>query len=206
VTIRIHHLERSRSDRILWLAEELGLQYELVRYERDPKTQRAEAALKKIHPLGKSPAIEDAGQVIVESGAIVGYLVSRYGRGRMSPPQDSPDWGRYLQWLHFAEGSAMAQLVLDLFLSGRFGGAPPSPLAPAVSASSGEMLAWLDAELAQRAYFAGREFSAADIMMTFPIRMAAGFGLTADRPALTDYLAQISQRDAYQRAMKIAEG
>lgn len=206
MTIRIHHLERSRSDRILWLAEELGLPYEIVRYRRDPKTQRAEPSLRKIHPLGKSPAIEDAGQVIVESGAIVGYLVSRHGRGRLSPAQDSPDWGRYLQWLHFAEGSAMAQLVLDLFLSGQFGGAPPSPLAPALRAASVELLAWLDSELAQRPYFAGREFSAADIMMTFPIRLAAGFGLTADRPELTAYLTRITQRDAYQRAMKLAEG
>lgn len=121
MTLTIYHLEHSRSDRILWLAEELGLRYEIARFARDPKTQRAEPALRKIHPLGKAPAIRDGEQLVLESGAIVDYLVVRYGRGRLAPPQDSADWPRYLQWLHYAEGSAMSQLVLDLFLSGQFG-------------------------------------------------------------------------------------
>ncbi len=204
MTLTIYHLERSRSDRILWLAEELGLAYELVRFRRDPATQRAEPALRAIHPLGKSPAIRDGGQLVLESGAIVEYLLARYGRGRLSPPQDSPDWVRYLQWLHYAEGSAMAQLVLDLFLSGRFGGAPPSPLAPAMRAASEAQLAWLDTELAQRPWFAGADFSAADVMMTFPVRLAAGSGLLEGRPALEAYLARATARDAYRRAMEIA--
>ncbi len=205
MTLVIYHLERSRSDRILWLAEELGLRYEIVRFARDPATQRAEPALRRIHPLGKAPAIRDGDQIIVESGAIVDYLVGRYGRGRLAPPQDAPDWPRYLQWLHYAEGSAMSQLVLDLFLSGKFGGAPPSPLAPALRNASAEMLGWLDSELATRPYFAGNEFSAADIMMVFPLRLAVGFGLLEGHPALAAYLSRISSREAYQRAMKLAE-
>jgi glutathione S-transferase len=201
----IYHLERSRSDRIIWLAEELGLAYELVRFKRDPQTQRAEPALRQHHPLGKSPVIRDGDTLLIESGAIVDYLVVRHGKGRLAPAHASPDWPRYVQWLHYAEGSAMSQLILDLFLSGVFGGAPPSPAAPGVRQASREMLAFLDRELAARPYFAGSEFSAADVMMAFPIRLAPRFGLLDGLANLQAYLARIEARPAYQRALKIAE-
>jgi glutathione S-transferase len=200
----IYHLERSRSDRIIWLAEELGLQYELVRFKRDPQTQRAEPALREHHPLGKSPAIRDGDVRVIESGAIVDYLVVRHGKGRLAPAHGSPDWPRYVQWLHYAEGSAMAQLVLDLFLSGSFGGSAPSAAAPRMREATLEMLGMLDRELATRPYFAGSEFSAADVMMAFPIRMAAGFKLLEGCHNLQAYLKRIESRPAYQRALKIA--
>jgi glutathione S-transferase len=205
MALTIYHLERSRSDRILWLAEELGLAYELVRFRRDPQTQRAEPVLRQHHPLGKSPVIRDGDTLVIESGAIVDYLVVRHGKGRLAPAHTSPDWPRYVQWLHYAEGSAMSQLILDLFLSGVFGGGAPSAAAPGVRASSREMLAFLDRELAARPYFAGSEFSAADVMMTFPIRLAPRFGLLDGLANLQAYLARIEARPAYQRALKIAE-
>ena len=204
MSLTIYHLERSRSDRIIWLAEELGLPYELVRFSRDPNTQRAEPAMRGVHPLGKSPAIRDGEISLIESGAIVDYLVVRYGKGRLAPPHDSPDWPRYVQWLHFAEGSAMAQLVLEMFASGRFGGGGPSPAAPAIAEGIREMLAWMDAELARRPYFAGDDFSAADVMMTMPVRMAAGFGRLEGLPSLQGFLDRVTSREAYRRAMEIA--
>jgi glutathione S-transferase len=142
---------------------------------------------------------------LFESGAIVDYLVVRPGKGRLAPRHDSPDWPRYVQWLHYAEGSAMAQLVLDLFLSGAFGGGAPSEAAPRMREASREMLAMLDRELAERPYFAGAEFSAADVMMAFPIRMAAGFKRLDGLPNLQAYLQRIQARPAYQRAMTLAE-
>jgi glutathione S-transferase len=202
--LTIYHLERSRSDRVIWLAEELALPYELVRFKRDPQTQRAEPALRAHHPLGKSPAIRDGDVRLHESGAIVDYLVVRHGKGRLAPPHASPDWPRYVQWLHYAEGSAMAQLILDLFLSGAFGGAAPSPTAPRMREASREMLAMLDRELGERPYFAGADFSAADVMMFFPIRLAAGFELLEGLANLQAYVKRIEARPAYQRAMKIA--
>jgi glutathione S-transferase len=204
MALTIYHLERSRSDRILWLAEELGLEYEVVRFKRDPKTQRAEPALRKIHPLGKSPAIRDGDSTLIESGAIVDYLVVRHGKGRLAPPHDSSDWPRYVQWLHFAEGSAMFQLVLELFVTGVVGGGEPSAAAPGLRDATRQLLAYLDAELATRPYFAGSEFTAADIMMTFPIRLAAGRGGLDGLPHLQAYLERVTARPAYQRAMEIA--
>ena len=129
----------------------------------------------------------------------------RHGKGHLAPPQASPDWPRYVQWLHFAEGSAMHQLVLDLFLSGGFGGGAPSAAAPRMREASLELLRYLDRELATRPYFAGAEFSAADVMMTFPVRMAAGFKLLDGMTHLQAYLKRIEARPAYQRAMKLAE-
>jgi glutathione S-transferase len=160
--------------------------------------------MRDVHPLGKSPAIRDGEVSLVESGAIAGYLVTRYGEGRLAPAHDSPDWPRYLQWLHFAEGSAMAQLVLEMFASGRFGGGTPSPAAPAIAEGIREMLAWMDAELAARPYFAGRDFSAADVMMTLPVRMAAGSGRLEGLPNLRGFLDRVTSRDAYRRAMQVA--
>ena len=205
MALTIYHLERSRSDRIIWLAEELELKYELVCFKRDPQTQRAEPALRDHHPLGKSPAIRDGDLKLHESGAIVEYLVVRHGKGRLAPAQSSPDWPRYVQWLHYAEGSAMHQLVLDLFLSGAFGGGAPSAAAPAMREATRAMLGMLDRELAGTPYFAGSEFSAADVMMAFPVRMSAGFKLLDGLPNLQAYLKRIVARPAYQRAMKIAE-
>jgi glutathione S-transferase len=204
MALTIYHLERSRSDRIIWLAEELGLKYELVRFKRDPQTQRAEPALREHHPLGKSPAIRDGDVRLHESGAIVDYLVVRHGQGRLAPAHGSPDWPRYVQWLHYAEGSAMAQLILDLFLSGAFGGGAPSAVAPRMREATRELLTMLDRELAGRPYFAGAEFSAADVMMYFPIRLSAGFKLLEGLPNLQAYAKRIEERPAYQRAMKVA--
>jgi len=201
----IYHLEQSRSDRIIWLAEELGLEYELVRFKRDPQTRRAEPALRQHHPLGKAPVIRDGDTLVFESGAIVEYLLVRHGKGRLAPAHGSVEWPLYVQWLHFAEGSAMFQLVLDLFLSGAFGGGPPSPAAPQVRESSREMLAFLDRELGSRPYFAGEEFSAADLMMTLPIRAAGAYQLLGGLANLQAHQERIRERPAHQRAMKIAE-
>ena len=129
--IEVHHLNNSRSQRILWLLEELELPYEIVHYQRDPQTNLAPESLKKIHPLGKSPVVKDGDQVVIESGAIIEYLVRTYGRGRLAPPESSPDYVRYLQFLHYAEGSAMLPVMLRLYV-GRLGAAG-APLAPRIA-------------------------------------------------------------------------
>lgn len=209
----VHHLNNSRSQRILWLLEELGVPYEVKRYERDAKTMLAPPELLAVHPLGKSPVITDGDITVAESGAIVEYLVEKYGAGRLIPPQGTPARLRYTYWLHYAEGSAMPPLLLKLIFA-RIATTPmPWPLsamARRISASVHSSfigpqltrhLDYMEAELGKNLWFAGPEFTAADVQMSFPLEAAAArAGLNA-RPNLMASLARIRAREAYLRAL-----
>ncbi|MGB5723055.1 MAG: glutathione S-transferase family protein, partial [Parasphingorhabdus sp.] len=194
MTITLHHLENSRSQRIIWLLEELGLDYQIKRYERDPKTSKAPESLKAIHPLGKSPMIEDDGDVIIETAVIVEYLVDKAG-GKLGAPNDKRGARLYTQYLHFAEASLMPPLYASLVV-GRLG-LLGLPARGAVQRMVTEPLAWLETELESRDYFAGDILTAADIMMSFPIE-AAGTRLGLDEfPNLKAYLDRIHSRPQY---------
>jgi glutathione S-transferase len=213
--LTVHHLNNSRSQRVLWLLEELGLPYEVKRYQRDPRTMLAPPELRAVHPLGKSPVITDGTRAIAESGAILEYLVERHGDGRLRPAAGSEDALRYRYFMHYAEGSAMPPLLLKLVFD-RLERAPmpffARPIARGIArkAKAGFItpqidmhLAFLEAELAGRPWFAGDAFTAADIQMSFPLEAAAARGgLAADRPRLLDFLQRIHARDAYQRALQ----
>jgi len=209
----VHHLNNSRSQRILWLLEELGTPYEVKRYERDAKTMLAPPALRAVHPLGKSPVITDAGHTIAETGAIVEYLVGTYGDGRLIPLPGTDDRRHYTYWLHFAEGSAMPPLVMTLLfnaipqrvpffirpvakLIGE--GVQKNFLRPNIDAQ----LALMEADLARNPWFAGPDFTAADIIMSFPVEAAASRGGLSARPKLQAWLSCIHSRPAYQTALK----
>lgn len=212
--IIVHHLENSRSQRILWLLEELGLDYEVKLYKRDPKTMRAPAELRAIHPLGKSPVVTDGDRTVAESGAIVEYLVETYGNGRLEPPAGSADRLRYRYYLHFAEGSMMPPLLMKLVFTRLPAGAPAlvRPVARAISDKAmklfvtpqiEQMLKFLEGELANRDWFAGDDLTAADIQMSFPLEGAAARGgLDGRYPRLKDFLARIHARPAYKRALE----
>ncbi|MGZ3158547.1 MAG: glutathione S-transferase [Burkholderiaceae bacterium] len=213
--ITVHHLNNSRSQRILWLLEELGVEYEIQRYQRDPKTMLAPAALRAVHPLGKSPVITDGDQTVAESGAIIEYLVERYDNGRLAPSPNAPERLRYRYWLHYAEGSAMPPLLLKLVFDQVEKGPMPffvKPIARAIAQRvKGSFiepqialhLDYLEAELGKSEWFAGNEFSAADIQMSFPIEAAAARGgLNESRPKLMAFLRRIHARPAYQRALE----
>jgi len=200
MTIIVHHLENSRSQRILWLLEELELPYEVRRYARNAKTMLAPPELKRVHPLGKSPLIEDAGLVIAETGAIVEYLVVK-GDGRLGPPAHRDAALRWRHFLHYAEGSLMPPLLVLLVL-GKLGllGRPARPF---IQRMLDEHLDWLEAELATRPWFAGNDFTAADVMMSFPLEAARQRGgLDAKRPNLIDWVERIHARPAYGRALE----
>lgn len=213
--ITVHHLNHSRSQRILWLLEELGLDYDIKRYERNPKTMLAPASLRAVHPLGKSPVITDGDLTIAESGAIVDYLINRYGAGRLAPAADTPDRLRYTYWLHYAEGSAMSPLLLKLVFDKIEKAPMPFFVKPIAKAISGKAkssfiepqitqhLDYLEGELGKSAWFAGDEFSGADIQLSFPLEAAAARGgLDASRPRLMNFLQRIHARPAYQRAIE----
>jgi glutathione S-transferase len=213
--IVVHHLNNSRSQRILWLLEELGLEYEVKRYERDRKTMLAPASLRKVHPLGKSPVITDDGQTIAESGAIIEYLVGRYGNGRLIPAVDTPERLRYTYWLHYAEGSLMPLVLLKLVFD-RIEKEPMlffiRPIAKGISGSvkgtfiepqTSLHLDYIEAELGKTEWFAGNEFTAADIQMSFPLEAAtARAGLNANRPKIMNFLNSIHEHPAYQKALE----
>lgn len=177
--IVVHHLENSRSQRVLWLLEELGLPYEVKRYARNPQTMRAPPELKAVHPLGKSPVVTDGANTIAESGAIMDYLVETYGAGRLAPAQGTPDWLLYRYYMHFSEGSMMPPLLLKLIFTRLPDNVPflIRPVARAISDKAlggmvqpqiDQQLDFLESELATRDWFAGDSFSAADIQMSFP--------------------------------------
>jgi len=208
--ITVHHLNNSRSQRILWMLEELGLEYDIKYYERDPKTMLAPASLRQVHPLGKSPVITDGELTLAESGAIIGYLVDKYGQGRFAPSPDTPERLRYTYWLHYAEGSAMPPLLLRLVFD-RIEQEPLpffiKPIAKLISSRTkssfitpqiAQHFDYLEAELGKNLWFVGDEFTAADVQMSFPIEMA---GIDASRPKLTAYLQSIHARPAYQQAL-----
>ena len=197
--IVVHHLENSRSQRVLWLLEELGLPYEVRRYARDPKTMLAPPELKNVHPLGKSPVIEDGGRVVAETGAIVEYLVEK-AEGRLGPPPNREAVLRYRHFLHYAEGSMMPPL-LALLVVGRLGMLGKPAKAPVQAMLDGH-LDWLEGEIATRDWFAGDEFTAADIMMSFPLEAShSRGGLDESRPHLLDWLERIHARPAYGEAL-----
>jgi glutathione S-transferase len=198
--IRVHHLNHSRSQRVLWLLEELGVPYEITRYQRNKATMLAPPEMKRVHPLGKSPVIEDAGQVIAESGAIVEYLAVKHGGGKLSIGPNDPDWVDYLHWTHFAEGSAMLPLLLALY-AGRLGEAA-APLMPRINGEIANHLAYMNARLASRDYLVGGRFTAADVLNSFVVEAANMFGRLADYPNLVRYKERLQARDAYQRALE----
>jgi len=203
--IVVHHLEDSRSQRVLWLLEELGIAYEVRRYARDPRTMLAPPELARVHPLGKSPVIEDlsaAGgtRVVAETGAIVEYLVEK-AEGRLGPPANREAVLRYRHFLHYAEGSMMPPL-LALLVVNRLG-LLGRPARGQILKMLGDHLDWLESELAGRDWFAGDEFSAADVMMSFPLEAArARAGLGDERPNLIDWLERIHARSAYAAALQ----
>ena len=213
--IIVHHLNNSRSQRILWLLEELGLDYEIKKYERDARTMLAPPALRAIHPLGKSPVITDGDTMVAESGAIIEYLVERYGNGKLVPAAGTPEKLRYTYFLHYAEGSAMTPLLMKLVFDTVERAPMPffvKPIAKGIAQkvkSSYIMpqivqhLTYLDAELAQRDWFAGDEFTGADIQVSFVLEAAAARGgLGAKYPKLGAFLQRIHARPAYQRALE----
>ena len=213
--IVVHHLNNSRSQRVLWLLEELGADYEIRRYQRNPQTMLAPPELRQVHPLGKSPVITEGAITLAESGAIFEYLVERHGGGRLAPAHGSPERVRYTYWMHYAEGSMMPPLLMKLvfdqiekakmpfiakpFAKGIAHKVRSSYLQPQIN----QHLDYLEAELKDRDWFAGNAFSAADVQMSFPIEAAkARGGLNASRPRLMDFLARIHARPAYQRAVE----
>ena len=212
--IIVHHLNNSRSQRILWLLEELGLPYEVKRYQRDAKTMLAPPALRAVHPLGKSPVISDGDVTLAESGAITEYLAGKYGDGKLLPPAGTPERLRCSYWLHFAEGSAMPPLLLKLIFDRIETGPMPffvRPIARGIAQkvkntmvvpNIERQLDYMEGELGKSAWFAGPAFSAADIQMSFPLEVAVKrAGLGPSRPRLMDFLGRIHARPAYQRAL-----
>ena len=213
--IVVHHLNNSRSQRVLWLLEELGVPYEIKKYQRDAKTMLAPPELQKVHPLGKSPVLSDGDVTVAESGAIIEYLVERYGNGRMAPAIGTPERLRWRYWMHFAEGSVMPPLLLKLVFD-KVASAPMpffvKPIARGISSKVQAMMVtpnlkrlldFMEAELGRSEWFAGSEFSAADVQMSFPVEAAAQrAGLDASRPKLMAYLKRIHARPAYKKALE----
>jgi glutathione S-transferase len=210
--LTVHHLENSRSQRVLWLLEELGVPYEVQRYERDPKTMLAPASLRAVHPLGKSPVITDGPQTVAETGAIVEYILDRYGEGRLIPAAGTGERLRFTYWLHFAEGSAMPPLVMTLLFT-EVPKRTPFFLRPVANAIAGavksgylqptieKQLDLMEQELQSGGWFAGDALTAADVMMSFPVEAAASRAGLGTRPLLTAWLAKIHARPAYQAAL-----
>ena len=213
--ITVHHLNNSRSQRVLWLLEELGLAYEIVHHQRDATTMLAPPSLLAVHPLGKSPVITDDGVTVAETGVIVEYLLERYGQGRLLPQAGSADALRYRYWLHFAEGSAMPPLLLTLIFDRVANGPMPffvKPIARTISNKVMDLMVrpnlkrqldFMEAELGRNTWFAGEQLTGADIMMSFPLEAAAQrAGLNASRPRLMAFLQRIHARPAYKLALK----
>ena len=213
--LTVHHLNNSRSQRVLWLLEELGLEYELKCYQRDPATMSAPAALRKVHPLGKSPVLQDGPVTLAESGAIVEYLVDTYAKGHLAPARESPEYVRFLYWLHYAEGSAMPPLLLKLVFDRIAAARVPFFVKPIVNGIVQRSRAafidpnlklhldYLEAELGSRQWFVGDDFTAADIQLSFPLEAAASRALmNGSRPGLQSFLARIHARPAYRRALE----
>lgn len=214
--ITVHHLNNSRSQRVLWLLEELALPYEVVHYQRDPQTMLAPPELRAVHPLGKSPVVTtDDGLTLAESGAIVETVIERFGEGRLAPATGTPEALRYRYWLHYAEGSAMPPLLLKLIFDKIESGKMPffvKPIAKAIAAKAKagfitpnikSNLDFMEAELGKSRWFAGENFTGADIQMSFPVEAGhARGGLDATRPKLMAYLDRIHARPAYKRALE----
>lgn len=210
--LTVHHLNNSRSQRVLWLLEELGVKYQVQHYQRDAKTMLAPPELRKVHPLGKSPVITDGDVTVAESGAIIDYIVERYGKGRMIPPAGTPERLRYTYWMHYAEGSIMPLLVMKLIFSFIPKRSPMliKPIANAIvnnveknflGPNLNNHLNYIESELKKTGWFAGEDLTAADVQMSFPLEAATARG-GGNRPNITAFLASIHARPAYQRALK----
>ena len=198
--LKLHHLKYSRSTRIIWLMEELGLPYELVSYDRDPATFRAPDSLLNSNPLGKAPTIEDGDLVIFESGAIIEYVVETYGNGRLAPAKGERERAKFLEWLHFAEGSAMLWVVVVLL--GKMTGDTSGGVQDFVRPELEKTLNYLASALASNDYLLASCFSAADIQMSYVIEAARMGGMLDGQPGLTAYLERLEQRPAYRRAIE----
>lgn len=212
--ICVHHLEHSRSQRVLWLLEELELDYEIKHYQRDPETSLAPPELTQVHPLGKSPVITDGDITVAETGALIEYVLDRYGDGRLIPPAGSPERLRYTYWLHAAEGSMMPLMVMSLIMR-RVETAPvPFFLKPVTKGIAGKVkqgylepnitrqLTYMNDELGKAEWFAGDAFTAADVQMSFPIEAAGSRASLDGYPNLKAFLEHIHARPAYQRALE----
>lgn len=213
--ITVHHLNHSRSQRVLWLLEELGVTYDIRKYERDPQTMLAPPELREVHPLGKSPVITDGDVTVAETGAIVEYLLQTYGNGRLQPAAGTPEARRFTYWLHFAEGSAMPPLLLKLIFD-RIESQPMpffvKPIAKGIAKkvksamvepNLQRQLDFMEGELGRSEWFAGDAFSAADIQMSFPVEASRQrAGLDAGRPRLMGFLKRIHARPAYRKALE----
>ena len=198
--IEVHHLQASRSRRITWMLEELGEPYKVITYDRDKTTNLAPPELQAVHPLGKAPVLRDGGVTLIESGAIIDYLIRTYGHGRFAPAVTSPDYNRYVQMLHYAEGSAMLPLLLKLYVS-RLGEAG-TPLHPRIASEMDNHLGWLNGELKGRDYFIGNGLTGADINLSFVTQMALRFAGREAYPNLTGFVDRIEMRPAYKRAIE----
>jgi glutathione S-transferase len=198
--IVVHHLNDSRSQRILWLLEELGLPYEIKRYQRDAQTRLAPPELKKVHPLGKSPVITDGNRTIIESGAIIDYVIRRHGGGRLQPAPESPAYDEYVQWMQYAEGSAMLPLMLNLYVT-RLGEAA-APLMPRIESEIANHLGYIDGALKGRQFIVGDTLTGADIQMSFVAEIAGAFGKRAPYPNLDAWIKRLHERPAYKKALE----
>ncbi|RJG42569.1 glutathione S-transferase family protein [Motilimonas pumila] len=198
--LTLHHLNESRSRRVLWLLEELAMPYELIKHQRDPVTQLSPESLKQVHPLAKAPVIVDGHLTLCESGAVLEYILDKAGDTPLKPAPGSQEYYHYLQWLHFAEGSLGLALISHLFLTmeQRSG---EQPMDGYINKEVALDLDYIEATLVKQAYFAGNTFSAADIMMVFMLELAAKLNLLEPRPHCRNYLKNVQQRSAYQRAL-----
>ena len=198
--IEVHHLNNSRSQRVLWLLEELGVEYTVVRYERDPKTMFAPAELKKIHPLGRSPVVRDGDFVLAESGAIVEYLAERYGGGRFVPQRGTREYEMCRYWLHYAEGSLMMQLLVKLYLD-RIG-EPAKAQLERINGAVRMHLAYVEESLGASQFLTGAAFTVADVQMSFPLEVSVVQGMLGDaHPRLSSLLKRLHERPAYRAAL-----
>jgi glutathione S-transferase len=198
--LTVHHLNNSRSQRILWLLEELGVPYEIAKYQRMSPVPLAPPELKKVHSLGKSPVITDGGHTIAESGAIIEYILEKYGSGRMRPDAKSDDHFRYIEWMHYAEGSAMVPLLLHLYAG--FLGEGAAPLRPRIDREIASHLSYIGDALDGREFLVGHSLTGADIQNAFVLEAAQSSGFLKDRPVLEQYLARLQARPAYKRAIE----
>ncbi|MEQ1753120.1 MAG: glutathione S-transferase family protein [Micropepsaceae bacterium] len=198
--IKVHHLNNSRSHRVIWLLEELAIPYEIIHYKRDASTRLAPPELKKIHPLGKSPVITDGTTVVAESGAIIEYLCKVHGKGKLWPADGSSNWVEHSHWMHFAEGSAMLPFLLALYVG--MLGSHGAPLQPRIESEIENHLRYMEGALATRPYFAGNELTAADIQMSYVVEVAAVSDRLANYPRLKDLIERYRSRPAYKIAVE----
>jgi glutathione S-transferase len=198
--LKVHHLNNSRSQRILWLLEELEVPYEIVHYQRMSPVPLAPPELKAVHPLGKSPVITDGKHTIAESGAIVEYVIATYGKGRLAPDPKSDDHFRYIEWMHYAEGSAMLPLMMHLYAGMLGDGA--AALRPRIDSEIANHLTYIESAVKGHEFIVGNHLTGADIQITFVLEAAQASGLLKDHPALIAYLASMHARPAYKRAVE----